>query len=159
MGTIDKVGTAEAKGVGLWVGERVVGDNVGVLDGLSSVGSALLVGLPVGSRVDTVGATVGTSSSAAVGRAGGIDGSGAWLSKPSVSSLLAAAAEEVDVVFSGNTLSAIGIATATMASKAITDKTMAHFNRRRVRSAFTSSCFSKSGCVSALFVIVQDYTE
>lgn len=132
----------------------MVGERVGVLDGLSSVGAALLVGLPVGARVDTDGAAVGAPGTTGVGRPGGMDGFEVSVSKPSVASLAAAADEEVSDVSSGSTLSAIGIATPTMASKAITDRTIAHFNRRRVRSAFTSSCFSKSGCVSALFAIV-----
>lgn len=155
VGTIDKVGTADPKGVGLWVGDRVVGEKVGLLDGLSSVGSALRVGLPVGSGVDIVGDAVGTPGSADVGLAGGIVGSVvSSLSKPPTPLFVEVATGEVSEEFSGNTLSAIGIATPTMTSKAITDRTMAHFNRRRVRSALTSSCFSKSGCVSALFVIV-----
>lgn len=154
VGTIDKVGTAEAKGVGLWVGDRVVGEKVGLLDGLSSVGSALLVGLLVGGGVDMVGDAVGTPGSAGVGLAGGIVGSVASFLMPPTPLFVKAAAEEVSEEFSGNTLSAIGIATPTMTNKATTERTMAHFNRRRVRSALTSSCFSKSGCVSALFVIV-----
>lgn len=161
MGCIEVVGTAEAKSEGLGVGSRVVGEIVGEAEGESSVGFALLVGLPVGGGVDTVGYAVGEPGSTGAREGGIVVSCVGRVSKPSEGSLLAAAedVEEESAESSGSTLSAIGIATPTMASKAITESTMAHFNRRRVRSAFTSSCFSKSGCVSALLDILQDYTQ
>jgi len=93
VGCIEVVGTAEAKSEGLGVGSRVVGEIVGEAEGESSVGFALLVGLPVGGGVDTVGYAVGEPGSTGAREGGIVVSCVGRVSKPSEGSLLAAAGD------------------------------------------------------------------
>lgn len=126
------LGSTEGTLVGLGVGGGAVGVLDGRRDGLSLVGAGLYEGgevgdaVPVGVDEGDVDGKRGARSSSLLGRLG----------------LKSAAAEDVDDL--GTVFSAMGIATATMTNRARTDTRIAHFNTRRVRSVFSSSCFATS---------------